>query len=198
MPLPTIGAATRFGQIEAVHGKQEINHENLENKVDEITRGILSPPKLELSDGILNVLEDAEDIVNNNFLNENDLNEKDIEDIKKDYDFGDIKNNLDERNIPPVLDFFYGGENEKFRINCDMLGLNNDNSELIDFICHGKGEEMMQENSLSIHVEIGNIFYNNFNTNESFYDFLLAKQDEDKQLIKKRISYFHTFQKYLQ
>ena len=74
-----------------------------------------------------------------------------------------------------------------------MLGLNNDNSELIDFICYEKGEEIMQENSFSIHVEIGNIFCDNFNTNESFYDFLLAQQDEDKQIIKKRISYFHIF-----
>ena len=105
-PPTTTGATTRFGKIETVRGKQDINSKNLENKIDEIMRDIPSPPKLELSDGIFNVLKDAKDVVNNDFLNENDLNEKDIEDIKKEYDFEDIKNTLDEGNIPPVLEFF--------------------------------------------------------------------------------------------
>ena len=38
----------------------------------------------------------------------------------------------------------------------------------------------MTNNSLSIHVECKNIFYNNFDTNENFYSFLLAQQDETK------------------
>ena len=85
-----------------------------------------------------------------------------------------LKTNLMIVTFHLFLNFFYGGENEKFHVNCKMLGLNRDNSELIDFICLEKGEEMMQNNSLSIHIEIGNVFYINFNTNESFYDFLLT------------------------
>ena len=196
MPSSTIGATARFAGIEAVCGEQEITCKNFENKIDEITLDIPPPPKLELSDGILNVLKDTEDVVNNDFLKENDLNKKDIEDIKKQYNFEDIKRTLEEGYIPLVQEFFYGGDNEKFRINCDILGLNIDNSKLIDFICSERGE-LMQENILFIHVETGNIFYDNFNTNESFYD-LLAQQDENKQIINKRISYPHTFQKNLQ
>ena len=44
---------------------------------------------------------------------------------------------------------------------------------------------MMQDNSLSIHVETGNAFYDNFNTNESFCHFLHAEQDEKKKKIEK-------------
>ena len=39
----------------------------------------------------------------------------------------------------------------------------------------------MTNNSLSIHIESGDIFYDNLNTNENFYGFVLAQQDESKQ-----------------
>ena len=55
----------------------------------------------------------------------------------------------------------------------------------------------MTNNSLSIHIESGNIFYHNFNTNEHFYGFLLAQQDETKAIIPKRIAYHYSFEKYI-
>ena len=48
-----------------------------------------------------------------------------------------------------------------------MPGIDGDESEFFDFLCSPKGEEIMQENSLSIHLKTGNI-YDNFNTQESF------------------------------
>ena len=42
----------------------------------------------------------------------------------------------------------------------------------------------MTNNSLSIHTETEDIFYNDFNTKENFYKFLLVQQDELKQFIK--------------
>ena len=53
----------------------------------------------------------------------------------------------------------------------------------------------MTNNSFSIHVESGSIFYQNFNTNENFYRFRLAQQDETKSIIPKRISYSYSFEK---
>ena len=50
---------------------------------------------------------------------------------------------------------------------------------------------------MSIHLESGNLFYDNLNTKESFYDFLLNQQDENKLIIKKKISYYKTFKNYL-
>ena len=47
----------------------------------------------------------------------------------------------------------------------------------------------MTNNSLSIHIESGDVFYNDFDTKESFYNFLIAQQDETKQFIPKKISY---------
>ena len=56
----------------------------------------------------------------------------------------------------------------------------------------------MTNNSLSIHIESGNILYQNFNTNENFYNFLLAQQDETKAIVLKRISYHNSFKRYSQ
>ena len=43
-------------------------------------------------------------------------------------------------------------------------------------------------NNLPIYIEFGNIFYQNFNTNETFYKFLLDQQDETKTIVPTRIS----------
>ena len=56
----------------------------------------------------------------------------------------------------------------------------------------------MKNNSLTLHIESGNIFYQNFNTNENFYNFLLAQQDETKAIVLKRISYHNSFEIYSQ
>ena len=55
----------------------------------------------------------------------------------------------------------------------------------------------MPNNSLSIHIGSGNIFYQNFNTKENFYNFLLAQQDETKRIIPNRIACHHIFEKYI-
>ena len=132
-------------------------------------KSVPSPPRLELSDEILKVLSYGEDVINDDFVKVEDLDDKDVQEIKDEYNFDDIKNEFDE-----ILEFFYGGEdNEKIRINCEMLRLTRDNSNFIEFLCSSKGEQIMQENSMSIHLESGNLFCDNFNTQESFYDFLL-------------------------
>ena len=56
----------------------------------------------------------------------------------------------------------------------------------------------MTNNSLLIHAESGNVFYQNFNTNEHFYSFLLARQDERKSIVPKRVYYSYSFEKYIQ
>ena len=37
----------------------------------------------------------------------------------------------------------------------------------------------MTQNKLSIHVDSGDIFYDNHNTEENFYSFLLSQQNEE-------------------
>ena len=56
----------------------------------------------------------------------------------------------------------------------------------------------MTNNSLSIHIESGDIFYQNFNTGENFYNFLTAQQNDQTATVPKRFSYHHSFEHYLQ
>ena len=74
----------------------------------------------------------------------------------------------------PSLNCFFGGENENFVNACNFLSLNEDNNEFISFLCSDIGQNIMANNSFSIHVESGDIFYSDFNKKENFYNFLLA------------------------
>ena len=73
----------------------------------------------------------------------------------------------------------------------------NDNREFIAFLVSDEVQNVMTNNSLSIHAESGNIFYQNFNRNEKFYSFLIAQQHQTKTIIPKRISYHYSFEKYI-
>ena len=55
------------------------------------------------------------------------------------------------------------------------------------------GIQVMTQNKLSIHVESGDIFYENQITGENFYNFLLTQQNDDTAFIPKKISYRNTF-----
>ena len=49
---------------------------------------------------------------------------------------------------------------------------------------------------LSIHIETGNIFYDNYNTIKSIYSFLLNQRDETKQVIHATLAYRNFFSNY--
>ena len=46
----------------------------------------------------------------------------------------------------------------------------------------------MTQNKLSIHVESGDIFYDNHNTGENFYNFLLSQQNNEAAHVPKNLS----------
>ena len=55
----------------------------------------------------------------------------------------------------------------------------------------------MTENKLSIHVESGDIFYDNHNTDENFYSFLLSQQNDEAAYVPKKFSYKNSFETYI-
>ena len=77
------------------------------------------------------------------------------------------------------------------------MSLNEGNNELIYFLWSDHEQNIMTNNNLSVHIESGNIFCQNFNTNKNFCSFLLAQQDKTKAIIRKRIAYHYSFQKYV-
>ena len=54
----------------------------------------------------------------------------------------------------------------------------------------------MANNSLSIHIDSGDIFLSKQHK-QNFYSFLFAQQDLSKQVRPKRIFYHHSFEKYI-
>ena len=75
--------------------------------------------------------------------------------------------------------------------------MNKDNKNFIDFLSSDAGSQIPRENILSIHIETGNIFYGNDNTNESVYDFLLWQQDETKKILHATLTCKDSFSNFL-
>ena len=67
------------------------------------------------------------------------------------------------------------------------LNLNRENSDFIEFLSLDIGSQIFMENMFWIHKETGIIFYDNYNTNESIYDFLLKQQAETTKKKKNNL-----------
>ena len=55
----------------------------------------------------------------------------------------------------------------------------------------------MTSNKLPIHVDTGEIFYENHNTGENFYNFLIAQQNEEAAFTSTKFSYINSFEAYI-
>ena len=140
---------------------------------------------------------DAKDILADGYVNSEELQDRTMEQIKEEYIFDEIKNAFDERIfLPRPAWIFFGDDNENFVRASNILSQHEDNNEFVSFLCSDIGQNIKTSNSLAIHVEAGDIFYNDFNTKENFYNFLFVQQDEYKQFIPKIISYHYSFEKY--
>ena len=85
-----------------------------------------------------------------------------------------------------VFIFFYGGDSDQFNNALEFLGLSPINREFDAFLMSDLGLETMTQNKLSIHVDSGNIFYDNHNTGENFYNFLLSQQNDEAAYVPKK------------
>ena len=123
--------------------------------------------ELEFGDGLLKSLgTSAKTIFDDSIPTQNIFDEYNIE---------DIKNTMDEKGeIPESIYIFYGRESEQFVQALEFIGLSPINREFAAFLLSDLVLKTMTQNKLSIHVESGEIFYDNHNTGENFYNFLLS------------------------
>ena len=183
---------TKFG--ENVIEKPEKVTENIDNALNKVP----VPLEIGLGNSLINVLSTkADETLQDHYIYDNVPNEKTIEEIKDEYNFDQIKDTFDKGKVSPQLKFFFGGDNENFVNPCKLIGLGEDNNEFVCYFCSDMGQNMMTDNSLSVHIKRGDIFYGNCNSNENFYNFLVVQQDETKQFIPKRISHHHSFERYM-
>ena len=102
---------------------------------------------------------------------------------------------INESKVPTDLEFYCGGENKNvFKVSFLPRILKKSTKKFIGFITSEIAEEFCFQNKLPTNIEIGNIYYEILNTNESIYDFLLQKQDKTKQMPMRDLALMIPFQ----
>ena len=77
-------------------------------------------------------------------------------------------------------------------------GLSTDNLEVLDFLQSENCKKILTTNKLKIHVETGNIYYDNNDTSKSIFDFFLKQQDPTKGIIDHDFVYSSSHNYYFQ
>ena len=95
-------------------------------------------------------------------------------------DFQNLSTTLSEiekQIVPFEFEFFNGGENDKFREIIIGLGVQSDDPiiKFINFLESKICKRILISNKLKIHIETGNIYYDNNDTNESIHNFILSQ-----------------------
>ena len=157
-------------------------------------------PTLELGDKLLDTLEtEAEDLFNLNAPPTKEAEEDEVlKNIIDEYNIRGMKDTMDETSqFLESIYFFYGGDSQQFVDALEFIGLSPINREFAAFLLSDLGRQKMTQNKLSIHVEFGDIFYNNHNTDENFHSFLLSQQNDEATYVPKEFSYNNSFEKYI-
>ena len=157
-------------------------------------------PELVLGDGLLNTLgKEAEDLFDPRAPPPKKKEDDEIlKHIMDEYEIDQIRDTMDETaQVPESIYFFYGGESEQFVNALEFISLSPINRGFSTFLLSDLGRQTMTQNKLSIHVESGDIFYDNHNTGENFYNFLLSQQNNEAGYLPKKLSYWNSFEAYI-
>ena len=84
-------------------------------------------------------------------------------------------------------------DTEKFLSRAKNIGLSSNSSDFLDYLQSTRCEDLMISNKLKIHIDTGNIYYDN---NESIYDFFQLQEEETKKFIEHEFVYDDTYQQY--
>lgn len=105
--------------------------------------------------------------------------------------------------MPEQLRFFVGGkgdDNSKLKVYAEHgIGgeLNEYNSNFLKYLTTENAKNVFVKNDKKIHMEMGNIYYQNVNMRERIYDFLAAQEDQTKKLMLFKIDPTIDFSNYL-
>ena len=155
-------------------------------------------PTLELGDKLLNIFGTEGEDLFNYLPTKKDEEDTILQDIIDEYNIPGMKDTMDETGeIPENIHFFNGRDSEQFVNALEFLGISPINREFAAFLLSDLGRKTMTQNKLSIHVESGDTFYDNHNTEENFYSFLLSQQNDEAAYVPKKFSYNDTFKQYI-
>ena len=106
-----------------------------------------------------------------------------------------IDNDQDEQKISE-FEFFTGGTNQKFDLFVRKFGLSSENMEFLYFSQWDYCKEILENDDLKIHIENGNIYYQNTDTNKSIFEFMENQQDSSKGKINFDSTYDGNYNDY--
>ena len=128
-------------------------------------------PDLELGDKLGNMLgTEAQSLFDKDSLTKKEEEDKILKDLMEEYSIENISDTMHETALVPesFFFFFYGGDSDGFVKALEFIGLSTINTEFSAFLLSDLGRKIMTQNKLSIHVESGDMFYDNHNTGENF------------------------------
>ena len=94
------------------------------------------------------------------------------------------------------LNFFSGGKYSKFDSFVKKFGLTTENINFIYFLQSQYCKEILQNNDLKIHIETGNIYYDDKDMNESIFEFIQNQQNTSKGIIRYDFKFDRNFREY--
>ena len=96
------------------------------------------------------------------------------------------------------FEFFQGGENAKFNSFMNNFGLTEENQKFIEFLQSEYCRKIFETNNLKIHIETGNIYYQDRDTNESIFHFIQNQQNTTKGFVQKDFKFSSNYKDYFQ
>ena len=96
------------------------------------------------------------------------------------------------------FEFFQGGENAKFDSFMNNFGLTEENRKFIEFLQSEYCRKIFETNNLKIHIETGNIYYQDRDTNESIFHFIQNQQNITKGFVQKDFKFSSNYKDYFQ
>ena len=94
--------------------------------------------------------------------------------------------------------FSTGGENSKFNSFVKRFGLSTENTDFVNFLQSDFCKEILQQNDLRIHIETGNIYYDDKDTNKSIFEFITNQQNNSKGIIRDEFKFDGNYKNYFQ
>ena len=140
----------------------------LDGETVEITPKAEITEEKQLSDSLQKLFPDVEKITEDNRKADVKI---DIENLSQ--TLSAIGNEI----LPFEFEFFNGGANEKFSNIIRTLDSSSDTLEFLDLLQGKICKKILEDNKFKIHIETGNIFYDNHDTNESIHNFILAQSN---------------------
>ena len=138
--------------------------------------------KVKFSDDLAKIFPEGNEIVKSNKIP--NINEKDEISISN---AQEMIAELNRGKLPDQLKFFEGdGREENLllqKMRKNIGNLSKANLEFLEYLSSDYGKELLQKTKLKIHVESGEIFYDNTNTGKNFYNFFSDQEDETKNIV---------------